>query len=107
MPKSRKRKNARPYQAKGVGFLSIPDPAQTFWDLGSGKLSGEPGEVAASYLLNSMDSAMKSNPTMTATFPGEWPPSTTAELIDIAKRSYILERERATESQGKAVETAS
>lgn len=95
MPKSRKRKGAKPYRYKPIGNVySVPDPLALFRTIGKGMLEGDEEEAACLLLLNGIGRQLGPEEAAIFTMRGlPWPPETTDDIRAIGKKLVEIDAE--------------
>lgn len=97
MPKSRKRKGAKPYRHKPIGNVySVPDPLALFRTVGRGTLEHDEEEAACLLLLNTMGTAMDGTAEVFKARGLDWPPKTTDDIRAIGKLLVEIDAEEKT-----------
>lgn len=96
MPKSRKRKGAKPYRYKPSfkSTYSVPDPLALFRTIGRGKLDQEEEEAACLLLMNTIGRDLGPDEAAVFTMRGlPWPPTSTDDIRAIGKKLVEIDNE--------------
>lgn len=95
MPRSRKRKGAKPYRAKPIGSVySVPEPMTLFRLIGRGKLDHDEEEAACLLLLNTMGAADQDTIEVFKMRGIDWPPETPDDIRTIGKLLVEIDEEQ-------------
>jgi hypothetical protein len=95
MPKSRKRKGAKPYRYKPIGNVySVPDPLALFRTIGRGMLEHDEEEAACQLLLKTIARDLAPEEATVFTMRGlPWPPTTSDDIRAIGKKLVEIDNE--------------
>lgn len=97
MPKSRKRKGAKPYRYKPIGSVySVPEPLALFRVVGRGKLEHDEEEAACQLLLKTMGAADEETAAIFKMRGIDWPPQTSDDIRTIGKLLVEIDEEQSS-----------